>query len=35
MNELCDQLAVAASEGKNLKVDEAYESDKNPSSGLF
>lgn len=35
MNELCDQLAVAASEGKNLKVDEAYESDKNATSGLF
>jgi len=25
-NERCDQLAVAASEGKNLRIDEGYES---------
>ena len=27
MNERCDQLAVAAAEGSNLKVDEGYEKD--------
>ncbi|GAB2624667.1 ribonuclease HI [Belliella aquatica] len=35
LNERCDQLAVAAAEGKNLKADEAYELEKNSSSGLF
>jgi len=35
LNERCDQLAVAASEEKNLKADEVYESEKNASSGLF
>lgn len=35
LNERCDQLAVAAAEEKNLKIDEAYESEKNASSGLF
>jgi ribonuclease HI len=32
-NERCDQLAVEAAEGKNLKVDEGYE--KESSQGLF
>lgn len=35
LNERCDQLAVAAAEGKNLKVDVEYESEKDSSSGLF
>ena len=35
LNERCDQLAVAAAEGKNLKVDVEYESEKDGSSGLF
>lgn len=35
LNERCDQLAVAAAEGKNLKADVEYEAEKNGSSGLF
>ncbi|MCH7408781.1 ribonuclease HI [Belliella sp. DSM 111904] len=35
MNERCDQLAVAASEQRNLKIDQAYENEKNNSAGLF
>ncbi|MFD2033163.1 ribonuclease HI [Belliella marina] len=35
LNERCDQLAVAAAEGKNLKADVGYEADKNGGSGLF
>lgn len=33
-NNYCDQLAVAASKSKNLKIDEGYEAQKN-SSSLF
>lgn len=32
-NERCDELAVAAAEGRNLKVDEGYEASKEP--GMF
>ncbi|AFL84145.1 ribonuclease HI [Belliella baltica DSM 15883] len=35
LNERCDQLAVAAAEGKNLKADIGYESENKSPSGLF
>ncbi|MCH7402821.1 ribonuclease HI [Belliella kenyensis] len=35
LNERCDQLAVAAAEQKNLRIDQAYENEKNSSTGLF
>ncbi len=35
LNERCDELAVAASEQQNLKIDHAYELEKKNSSGLF
>ena len=32
-NERCDQLAVLAAEGKNLKIDRTFEQEKNKDSG--
>ena len=34
-NEQCDQLAVSASQSKNLNIDIGYESIKNMEKGLF
>ncbi|MCH7397581.1 ribonuclease HI [Belliella sp. DSM 107340] len=35
LNERCDQLAVAAAEGRNLQADIGYEADKKGASDLF
>ncbi len=34
-NEICDKLAVKASNGKNLEIDAAYEKSKKEPDGLF
>jgi len=34
-NEICDQLAVAAANGKNLLVDQGYEDSQKEEKGLF
>lgn len=34
-NEVCDQLAVAAANGKNLLVDKGYEDSQKEENGLF
>lgn len=34
-NEICDQLAVAAANGKDLLVDEGYEDSQKEEKGLF
>lgn len=34
-NEVCDQLAVAAANGKNLLVDQGYEDSQKEENGLF
>ena len=34
-NEVCDQLAVAGANSKNLLIDEGYEASQKKGEGLF